>query len=980
MIPNYFHSIFKSAQTLPEYFGLDFDELDLCAQDKNALNELSQQILVVISNTTGSIYKSKLDFTPGINGDTMEDVLADICVYILSNWKTSNVIATGCSLAPDKRSVQMKFHNTLLSQIISNKAWHILFTCVNRQDFCSLFLKAVVLHRLPQGAYFQLAGTPLLLKDVALKPKPSKSIQMPVDQYMSTFLFDIASNYKNIPKYLDTLLFSKKRRKSASDNQHTNKAQKLSRRQKKKLKQANTSTMTTAHQPSKRAVAIDRSQLFYSTKNADLSTSNAMMNLPKNNVLRMAKTTILDDEFLMYCMSKIFPREFNSRNKTKKFLKRCQSVQNIVKEIQTRHNRMHCSQILKRRCPKKMLIDNITRAATPHYEVFEFVKELIRRTFPLEFWGSQHNLDIIYRATKHFISRRRFEKLSMTEIMHEFKVLDCKWLAPSQKQRIVPTDLQKRKAILQQAFYWFFNDFIMPTLKSFFYITEHSKHGKEAFYYRRDTWHSIIAPSMEKLIETNYFKEMRDTEMDLGLGAGKIRFVPKERGLRMITNMKTATRLVSSTTDESFQEQKVNPNARLETALNVLHYEMERNSDIMGSSVLGRHSLYKRYKSYIKTVLPTTSKFYFVKVDISNCFDNIDQSRLLAILEDILKSGQYLCKSIASVRPFAGKFLQKSLQSYGSSDEAASFSKFGRKSKDIRPGSILVDQGSYTFTDTQELYYLLKENIASSAVKFGDKYYKRQHGIAQGSRLSTLLCSFFFGRLEQEKLAYLKEDKQGILFSYIDDFLYITKDKNYAVRFLDTMTTDLSDFRVSVNKDKCVTNLYNDMSEFSWIGMIFDTKTLNVHIDKSKRQRSDVASFMTVEYSRKPFKALLNSGVRAIKSKFYDILMNSEINSKQSISRNLYDNFEFAALKIECQVKALSNSIMGFVNEKCLLSIVIRLGQIVIPLAPHGISKSEILHLLFLAFYNVFRRRQSKYPHLTMYLKATAKRYHRSIK
>ncbi|KAL9548553.1 hypothetical protein MBANPS3_005623 [Mucor bainieri] len=979
MIPSYFHGIFKSAQTLPEHFALDFDELDLPVEDKDALNELSQQILVVISNTTESIYKHDINFTPGTDGDTMEDILADICVYVLSNWKMSNVISTGCSLAPNRNSVQMKFRNTLLSQIISNKAWHILFRCVDRQGFCDLFLKAVILHRLPQGAYFQLAGSPLLLKDVALKPKLSKSIQLPVDQYASTFLFDIASNYKDIPRYLDTLLFAKKRRKPATSNQHPNKAQKLSRRQKKKLRQANNSTMTTAHEPSKRVVAIDRSQLFYCANNADTSTGNAMMKLPNDNILRMAERTTLDDTFLLYCMSKIFPREFKTKNSTKKFLKRCQSMQSIVMEVQSRHNRMHCSQILKRRCPKKVLTDSITKAATTHYEVFEFIKELIRRTFPLEFWGSQHNLDVIYRAIKHFISRRKSEKLSMTEIMHEFKILECKWLAPLHKHRVVPSDLQKRKTILQQAFHWFFNDFIAPTLKSFFYITEHSKYGKETFYYRRDTWHSIIAPSMEKLIQTNYFREMRDM-LDLELGAGKIRFVPKEKGLRMITNMKSATKLVSSTIDEGYYEQKVTSNDKLDTILNVLHYEVDCNSDIMGSSVLGRHSLYKKFKSYTKRVLPTASKFYFVKVDISNCFDNIDQLRLLAILEDILKSGQYLCKNIASVRPFAGRLFQKSLQSYSSSDEPACFSKFGQKSRDIRPGSILIDQGSYAFADTQELYNLLRENILSSAVKFGSKYYKRQHGIAQGSRLSTLLCSFFFGRLEQEKLAYLKEDKEGVLFTYIDDFLYITKDKDYAVRFLDTMTTDISDFRVSVNKDKCVTNLDTDMPEFSWIGMIFDTKTLNVHIDKSKRQKSDVTSFMTVEYSRKPSKVLLNSGVRAIKSKFYDILMDSEINSKQSISRNLYDNFEFAALKIECQAKALSNGIIGFVNEKCLLSIIIQLGQIVIPLAPHRISKSEIIHLLFLAFYNVFRRRQSKYPHLTMYLKATVKRYHRSIK
>jgi len=104
--------------------------------------------------------------------------------------------------------------------------------------------------------------------------------------------------------------------------------------------------------------------------------------------------------------------------------------------------------------------------------------------------------------------------------------------------------------------------------------------------------------------------------MDLGLGAGKIRFVPKERGLRMITNMKTATRLVSliimsqcvliprffyqvsSTTDESFQEQKVNPNARLETALNVLHYEMVR--------IPLHHATQQIYKVYYRNAIQTS--------------------------------------------------------------------------------------------------------------------------------------------------------------------------------------------------------------------------------------------------------------------------------------------------------------------------------------------------------------------------------------
>lgn len=174
---------------------------------------------------------------------------------------------------------------------------------VNRQEFCNLFLKAVILLRLPQGAYFQLSGTlvsyvelshllishlnltgtPLSLKDVALKPKPSKSIQMPVDQYMSTFLFDIASNYKDIPKYLDSLLLSKKRKKQTVCNEQPNKAQKLSRRQKKKLKQASTDTTMSTHKPSSQIVTIDRAQLFYCSNVVDSSTGNGTMNLPKDS-------------------------------------------------------------------------------------------------------------------------------------------------------------------------------------------------------------------------------------------------------------------------------------------------------------------------------------------------------------------------------------------------------------------------------------------------------------------------------------------------------------------------------------------------------------------------------------------------------------------------------------------------------------------------------------------------------------------------
>ncbi|CEP16829.1 hypothetical protein [Parasitella parasitica] len=861
MIPNYFSSIFKSVQTLQEYLGLDIDELDIPLDDKNALNELSQQILIAIRKPNEGIFECPTEFTPPATSVSaaynIEDMLVDICVYVLSHWQLSNVLTSGCALAPDRNSIRMKYNNTILNQILTSKAWNVLFHCVKKQNLYDLFLSAIILHRLPNGAYYQLSGTPLSLRNVTLEPKKHKKSPDSVDQYMSTFLFDIASHHKDLPRYLDSLLLSKKRRKPTGCSDQPNKVQKLSRRQKKKLKHANTAVVSKSKG---RIIAIDRSQLFYCQNNINPS-GHVVMKLPKDHMLKRGKSSDLNDEFIVHCMSKIFPREFTTPNKIKKFLKRSQLMQEIVKELHNRHNKVQFLQILNKRCPQKSLNSNITRTASRHFEVFELIKEIVRRAFPIKFWGSKDNFDVICKAIKHLISRRKSEKLSMTEIMHKIKVLDCQWLSSSHKQRVVPSDLQRRKMILQQAFTWFFNDFIMPTLKSFFYITEHAKFGKQTFYYRRDTWQSLTEPRIQSLVEADYFEEMHGTEIGLQLAASKIRFLPKENGLRMITNMNNTKKLTQG-------HAQVDTDDKLGSLLDILHFEKDRNPDLMGSSVLGRHLLYKRFKSYTKKVLPTKSKFYFVKVDISNCFDNIDQYKLLHILEGVLQSGQYLGRQVSSARPFSDKIMRRSFQAFSTTDTTSEIDGYVGRLTDVRPGSIVVDQ-------------------------FGTKHYKRCHGIAQGSRLSTLLCSFFLGRLEQDKLAYLKQDEDGVLFTYIDDFLYITKNKDYAVRFLDTMTKDIFDFSVSVNKDKCLTNIYSDIAEFTWLGLIFDTKTLNVHIDKSARKKSDVTSSLTVEYSRQPSALLLNSGVRAIKSKLYDILMDSEINSKQSLARNLTAGYTF---------------------------------------------------------------------------------------
>lgn len=127
-----------------------------------------------------------------------------------------------------------------------------------------------------------LTGTPLSLKNVNLKPQKRKRSQTTVDQYKSTFLFDIASHSNDIPRYLDSLLFTKKRRKSIRCTEQPNKIQKISRRQKKKLKQASASKVAATPKTKSRIDVIDRSQLFYCANSINPQTNKVVMALPKD--------------------------------------------------------------------------------------------------------------------------------------------------------------------------------------------------------------------------------------------------------------------------------------------------------------------------------------------------------------------------------------------------------------------------------------------------------------------------------------------------------------------------------------------------------------------------------------------------------------------------------------------------------------------------------------------------------------------------
>ena len=134
------------------------------------------------------------------------------------------------------------------------------------------------------------------------------------------------------------------------------------------------------------------------------------------------------------------------------------------------------------------------------------------------------------------------------------------WLAPptdstAGSTKLALTDLTKRKELLCEFLYWLFDSFIIHLIRSNFYVTETAVHRTRVFYFRYDVWKAISEPSIielkHRMLEeipkvccsaTTNFQDQARTILSnparKSMGFSFLRFLPKERGVRCITNLR----------------------------------------------------------------------------------------------------------------------------------------------------------------------------------------------------------------------------------------------------------------------------------------------------------------------------------------------------------------------------------------------------------------------------------------------------------
>jgi telomerase reverse transcriptase len=131
------------------------------------------------------------------------------------------------------------------------------------------------------------------------------------------------------------------------------------------------------------------------------------------------------------------------------------------------------------------------------------------------------------------------------------QVVGVAWLQPpgqEQTTKLAHPDFEKRKELLQEFIYWFFDSFLVPLIRSNFHVTETNMHKNRLFYFRHDVWRLLTESSLTTM-KLSMFEEMPTERVTKllsmrSLGFSKIRLLPKKHGFRTITNLKRRQQIV----------------------------------------------------------------------------------------------------------------------------------------------------------------------------------------------------------------------------------------------------------------------------------------------------------------------------------------------------------------------------------------------------------------------------------------------------
>ncbi|KAK2635485.1 hypothetical protein Ddye_030277 [Dipteronia dyeriana] len=652
----------------------------------------------------------------------------------------------------------------------------------------------------------------------------------------------------------------------------------------------------------------------------------------------------------------------------------------------------HCNKILDAG-------DSHVEAIKPYCsknQVVSFIWAVCRSIIPSDLLGIPSNWRILRRNISKFIRLRRFEKFSTKHCMQNLKTSMLPFLSNKHSLCFLNAQVLKdatgQDAIMQKEFgklknamhnlkyklltnwiFWFFSCLVVPLVQANFYVTE-SEHGKQdIYYYRKSVWEMLTNKAITCLKDKSYHHlddaDVRCIISSRPFGFSKLRLCPKENGVRMLSNLKASSKMlaVDSCLKDTCPGMKntyihhkrlkfdhfKSVNSVLRDTHAVLKGLLLKEPDKLGSSVFDYNDVYRKLCPFItgmKNGLTTIPDVFIVVSDVSKAFDSIDQDKLLDVMKDVVLEDSYLLERSHQV-----VCMKKSLSVHENlilmdHNIYPCYTRFTSSLTFPSLHSILVNQVQNRCVRREKILFLLNELVKRNVMQLNKKFYQQGIGIPQGSVLSSLLCSLYYGDLERNVIYPFLEKTQrsvievpsgnhnsgedsrentiisspsNMLLRFIDDFIFISTSKEQATSFFYRLHRGFQDYNCYMNEEKFCVNfdignksrfpsnrLYvgeDGISFLQWSGLLVNSSTLEVQGDYTRYLNNHLRSTLTVCWQGKPDHDLKKKLQCFVRPKCHPIFFDSNINSADVVRLNIYQVFLLCAMKFHCYVLELSS-------------------------------------------------------------------------
>ncbi|KAM4122947.1 hypothetical protein ACB094_01G122500 [Castanea mollissima] len=625
-------------------------------------------------------------------------------------------------------------------------------------------------------------------------------------------------------------------------------------------------------------------------------------------------------------------------------------------------------------------------------QVVSFIWAVIRSIVPTEFLGTPSNWRMLRRNIARFIQLRRFEKFSLKKCMHKLKVSEFPFLSTqnfsccfsNQAQKYATgesVDMHKgsrrlddaayvlRHKLLESWIFWLFSSLVVPLVQANFYVTETERGNQDLYYYRKSVWEKLINNAVTCMKDQGYRDlddvTVRNIMKNRKFGFSKLRLRPKGNGMRMLANLQASSR--RPTLKSSLENQSCGMRGKGKSSQKKVIYNQFKSVNIvlrdthavlkgiqleepkkLGSSVFDYNDVYRKLCPFLiglKNRLATMPGAFVVVSDVRKAFDSIDQDKLLTVMKDIIQKDEYILKQSHQV-----VCTQKSLWVHKNivlMDQNMSTPEVTSSVPFRLLHTVFVNQEWSRHVKKEELFFILKEHVKYNVLQFDKKFFMQGVGIPQGSALSPLLCSLYYGHLERNLIIpFLEKTTEGaskdisrrhismdasaeessgdryILLRFIDDFLFISTSKKQAASFFSRLQRGFREYNCYMNDDKFSLNFdigqlsgilssraylgEDGISFLRWSGLLLNCCTLEVQADYTKYLNNHLSSTLTVSWQGKPGRHLKAKLCSFMRPKCHPIFFDSNINSAAVIRLNIYQAFLVCAMKFHCYVCDLS--------------------------------------------------------------------------